>query len=77
MLWCPPGRHVTQKKRLSDLLATGHSEEQILSDLRRLTEDTRKVRLELESLVRHSVHDGSRSFSDDRGQRKGKNRRKR
>ncbi len=38
----------------------------MLHDIRKLTEDTRKARLELEALVNHPPPDRSRSFSHDR-----------
>ena len=44
----------------------GRSEEQMLDAIRKLTEDTRRARLELEALVKHPPADRSRSFAHDR-----------
>jgi hypothetical protein len=57
---------VTKKGRPADTEVQGRSEEQMLEAIRKLTEDTRKARLELEALVNHPRQDRSRSFSDDR-----------
>jgi hypothetical protein len=57
---------VTKKGRPAGTEVQGGSEEQMLSAIRKLTEATRKARLELESLVNHPPPDRSRSFSHDR-----------
>ncbi len=70
---------MTIKGRPADTEGKGHSEEKILDAIRKLTEDTRKARLELEALVNHPPPERSRSFSHDRviGRRPASRRRER
>ncbi len=57
---------MNKKGRPADTEAKGHSGEPMLETIRRLTDDTRKARLELEALVKHPPPGRNRSLSNDR-----------